>query len=64
LLNPVDPNDNIRRCDNVLRGINTSLLHPCDILYPCISKKHKFDDNIESVAAVAAVILSSSFGGS
>jgi hypothetical protein len=62
-LSPVDPNGNIRRCFDVLKGNNTSLLHPYDILYSCIHKEHQSDDDFEFIAAMAAVILSSRFHG-
>ena len=62
-LNPNDPNGDIRRCLDILKGNNSSLLHPCNILYSCICKETALDDDIELVAAMAAVILTSRFHG-
>ncbi len=62
-LSPVDPKGNIRRCFDLLKGNNASLLHPYDILYSCNHKEHQLDDDFEFVAAMAAVVLSSRFGG-
>jgi hypothetical protein len=62
-MNPVDPNGYVRRCFDVLKGNDTSLLYHYVILYSCISKEHQLDDDFEFVAAMAAVILSSRFHG-
>jgi hypothetical protein len=62
-LNPVDPNGNIRRGFDVLKGNNITLLHPYDVLYSCVSKEHQLDDDFEFAAAMAAVILISRFCG-
>jgi hypothetical protein len=69
-MNPVDPNGFIRRCFDVLKGNDSSLLHPYDThcyipmtLYSCISKEIQLDDDFKLVAAMATVILSSRFCG-
>ena len=62
-LNPSDPNGNIRRCLDVLKGNNASLLRPYDILYSCICKETVLDDVFELVAAMAAVVLTFTFHG-
>ena len=61
-LSPIDPNGNIRRCLDILKGNDSSLLHPYNILYSCICKETALDDDVE-LAAMAAVILTSRFHG-
>jgi hypothetical protein len=62
-LNPSNPNGNIGRYLDVLKGIDASLLHPYNILYSCICKETALDDDFEVVAAMAAVILTLRFHG-
>jgi hypothetical protein len=55
-LSCVDPNGDVRRCFEVLKGNNASLLHPYDILYSCIVGGNINYDDFKFIATLSTVI--------
>ncbi len=58
---PGDPDGQIRQMFDVLKAGNKALIHPYDLMYLfAFGAKHREDD-FETIAAMAAAVLSQNF---
>jgi hypothetical protein len=59
----MDPNGHFRISDDVLKGSDSSLLHPYDMMYCFTCSVTEQNDHDVFIAAIAVMILSKRFRG-